>query len=112
MQSLQTSTEFGPATASSNAQRNAQSIASVLNAAIAAGAATGFTADVAAGADATDIVDLAETGISPTDGAFNGKNFTTGEIDDSEERGAASFLSYDNTNKQVIYNPTLTYSAN
>jgi prepilin-type N-terminal cleavage/methylation domain-containing protein len=94
-----------------SAQRNAQSIASVLNAAIAAGASTGWTAAIAAGATATAIVDKAEAGISPTDGAFVGKTFTTGEIDNDEERGAASFLSYDATNNQVIYNPTGSYSA-
>jgi type IV pilus assembly protein PilA len=89
-----------------SAQRNAQSIASVLNAAIAAGASTGFSS----GTSATAIVDAAEAGVSPTDGAFSGKLFTTGEIDDSEETGAGRFLSYDAANQQVVYNPTASYA--
>ncbi|MCB1209241.1 MAG: type II secretion system protein, partial [Verrucomicrobiales bacterium] len=68
------------------AQRNAQQIASVLNAAIAAGADLGSPASGAA------LVTLAETGVSPTDGAFSGKTFTVGAIDDSEEAGIADLL--------------------
>lgn len=87
------------------AQRNAQSIASVLNAAVAAGADLGTPADGAA------LVTLAEDGVSPADGAFAGKKFTVGEIDDQEEYGAACFLSYDSDNKQVVYNPSAAYTA-
>lgn len=79
------------------AKRNAQSVASVLNAAVAAGA------DLGSPADAQAIVDLAEAGVQPGDGAFKGKNFTSGEIDDDEETKTASYLSWDAANKQVVY---------
>ncbi len=79
------------------AKRNAQSVASVLNAAVAAGADLGTLTDGAS------IIDKAEAGVSPADGAFQGKNFTSGEIDDDEEAKAASYLSWDGTNKQVVY---------
>ncbi|MCP5558856.1 MAG: type II secretion system protein [Verrucomicrobiaceae bacterium] len=82
------------------AQRNAQQIASVLNAAIAAGADLGSPASGAA------LVTLAETGVSPTDGAFSGKTFTVGAIDDSEEAGIADLLSWDATNEAVKYDST------
>jgi type IV pilus assembly protein PilA len=85
------------------AKRNAQSVASVLNAAIAAGAAPSFSASTAG----QDLVDTAETGLSPTDGPFRGKTFSVGNIDDSEETLTAGYLSWDNTNKQVIYNGNL-----
>jgi len=86
------------------AKRNAQSVASVLNAAIAAGISTAtFTASTTGG----DLIDAAETGVSPTDGPFRGKTFSVGNIDDSEEAGAATYLSWDNTNKQVLYNGSL-----
>ena len=81
------------------AQRNAQSIASVLNAAIAAGASTtGWT-------DAT-LITLAETGVSPTDGAFSGKIFSTGNIDDSEQPGIDDLISWDSSAEQVKYDAT------
>ncbi len=89
-----------------SAQRNAQSVASVLNAAFAAGAAT-----PAGWSDATTgitIVTAAETGLTPDDGPFDGKKFTTGPIDDEEDDIAAQYLSFDLDNKQVIYNSTIT----
>ena len=79
------------------AKRNAQTVASVLNAAVAAGA------DLGSPADGQALIDLAETGVSPTDGAFQGKTFTSGPIDDDEETKAAAYLSWDGTNKQVKY---------
>jgi type IV pilus assembly protein PilA len=79
------------------AKRNAQTVASVLNAAVAAGA------DLGSPADGQALVDLAETGVIPTDGAFQGKTFTSGPIDDDEEAKAASYLSWDSSNKQVKY---------
>lgn len=79
------------------AQRNAQQIASVLNAAIAAGA-------VISPADAGAIVSLAEAGVSPNDGAFSGKVFTVGTIDDSEEAGIQDLLTWDATQQAVKYN--------
>jgi type II secretory pathway pseudopilin PulG len=81
------------------AQRNAQTVASVLNAAVAAGADLGTLADGAA------IVALAETGVSPADGAFQGKIFTSGPIDNDEAAKVAGYLTYDASNKQVKYDP-------
>ena len=79
------------------AKRNAQSVASVLNAAVAAGA------DISSLTTPASIIDLAEAGVSPTDGAFQGKTFTSGPIDDDEEAKAATYLSYDSANNQVKY---------
>jgi type IV pilus assembly protein PilA len=81
------------------AKRNAQTVASVLNAAVAAGADLGTLADGAA------IVALAETGVSPADGAFQGKIFTSGPIDNDEAAKVAGYLTYDASNKQVKYDP-------
>ena len=83
------------------AKRNAQTVASVLNAAIAAGASHSFSGSTTG----QDLIDAAEAGISPTDGAFQGKSFTSGPIDDDEEAKAAAYLTWDDTNKQVVYNP-------
>jgi len=83
------------------AQRNAQQIASVLNAALAAGA-------VISPADAGAIVSLAEAGVSPADGAFSGKIFTVGPIDNDEEDGIEDLLTWDNSNKIVKYNSGAT----
>lgn len=94
-----------------SAKRNAQSVASVLNAAIAAGvtaAELGWTADIAAdatGATVTAVVAKAEAGVSPTDGAFQSKNFTVGNIDDDEAKLVSKYVSYDFDNHQVIYTP-------
>jgi len=82
------------------AKRNAQTIASVLNAAIAAGG------DLGTITDAGDLVDAAELGVTPTDGAFSGKLFTSGEIDDDEEAAVASYLEWDSANKAVKYKGT------
>ena len=81
------------------AKRNAQTVASVLNAAIAAGASHSFSGSTTG----QDLLDAAEAGISPTDGAFQGKTFTSGPIDDDEETKAAGYLSWDNSNGQVKY---------
>ena len=81
------------------AKRNAQSVASVLNAALAAGADPAGWTKTAGG-----LIDAAEAGVSPTDGPFRGKTFSVGNIDDSEETLAAGYLSWNETNKQVIYN--------
>jgi len=82
------------------AKRNAQTVASVLNAAIAAGASHTFSGSTTAAA----VIDAAEAGISATDGAFKGKAFTSGPIDDDEEAKTSSYLSWDNANGQVKYN--------
>ena len=81
------------------AKRNAQTVASVLNAAIAAGASHSFSGSTTG----ADLINAAEAGISPTDGAFQGKTFTSGPIDDDEETKAAGYLSWDNSNGQVKY---------
>jgi type IV pilus assembly protein PilA len=81
------------------AKRNAQTVASVLNAAVAAGADLGTLTDGAS------IIAKAEAGVSPSVGAFQGKTFTSGPIDDEDEAKVASYLSWDSTNKQVIYTP-------
>jgi type IV pilus assembly protein PilA len=86
------------------AQRNAQSVASVMNAAIAAGGSLGLAADAAGAA----VIDVAETGVTPTDGSFKDKLFTVGDIDDSEEPVAAVYLSYSAATNQVVYNPKAT----
>jgi len=80
------------------AKRNSQTIASVLNAAIAAGANPSLTTPAS-------ISTLAETGATPADGAFKGKLFTSGPIDDQEETKVASYLTWDSSNKQVRYLP-------
>jgi type IV pilus assembly protein PilA len=86
-----------------SAKRNAQTIASVLNAAVAAGANLGFSGSTTD----TDIIAKAEAGVAPTDGAFEGKTFTSGPIDDDEAAylDAKNYLSWDNANGQVKYNP-------
>ncbi|WP_395731516.1 prepilin-type N-terminal cleavage/methylation domain-containing protein [Prosthecobacter sp.] len=81
------------------AKRNAQTVASVLNAAVAAGASLGSPADGSA------IVNLAITGVTPSTGAFSGKLFTSGPINPTEIPAAATYLTWDDTNKQVKYNP-------
>lgn len=80
------------------AKRNAQTVASVLNAAVAAGVDT-------TGWATANLLEKAQTGVSPTDGAFQGKTFTSGPIDDDEETKVGSYLTWDDTNKQVAYNP-------
>ncbi len=85
----------------SAAKRNAQTVASVLNAAVAAGAVL----DLAAGDGGEEIIQVAEEGASPLVGAFKDKKFTSGPIDDEDEATVATYLSWDNDNKQVIYNP-------
>lgn len=80
------------------AKRNAQTVASVLNAAVAAGVDT-------TGWATANLLEKAQTGVSPTDGAFQGKTFTSGPIDDDEETKVGSYLTWDDTNKQVAYDP-------
>lgn len=80
------------------AQRNAQSVASVLNAAAAAGA----TIPAGTGQSA---IDLAESGVVIVGGAFSGQKFTSGAIADDAETKAATHLSIDASNNQVIYTP-------
>jgi type IV pilus assembly protein PilA len=84
-------------------QRNAQSVASILNAAAAAGVQLAAT-DLAGAA----VIDLAELGVTPTDGVFKNKKFSVGEVDNDEEPVAAPYLSYVAAQNQVIYNTTAT----
>lgn len=83
------------------AQRNAQSVASVLNAAIAAGVDTSGWTDA-------NLISKAEAGVSPDDGAFSGKLFTTGNIDNSEETGIDDLITWDASTLQVKYDATAT----
>ncbi|MBN8422140.1 MAG: prepilin-type N-terminal cleavage/methylation domain-containing protein [Verrucomicrobia bacterium] len=80
------------------AKRNAQTVASVLNAAIAAGADTSTLTS-------TNIVTTAITGLTPSTGAFSGKLFTSGPINPTEQSAALDYLTWDSTNKQVKYDP-------
>ncbi|MGV3660623.1 MAG: prepilin-type N-terminal cleavage/methylation domain-containing protein [Prosthecobacter sp.] len=80
------------------AKRNAQTVASVLNAAVAAGVDTSTWTDL-------NILAKAQAGVSPSDGAFEGKVFTSGEIDNDEETKIDSYLEWDSSNKQVKYDP-------
>lgn len=86
------------------AQRNAQSVASVLNAAIAAGvdpAAPG--GDAEAITDGTTAVAAAVAGVAPTSGPFKSKTFQVPAMAAADQTAAAVYLSYDSNNKSVIY---------
>lgn len=80
-----------------SARRNAQTVASVVNAAIAAGVDTSAITTTAAA------VSAAQSGLTPTQGAFSGKTFTAGTINSEEISAVTSYLSWDNTNKQLNY---------
>ncbi len=84
------------------AKRNAQTVASVLNAAIAAGANVGTLTD------GSSIVAKAVEGVEPSQGAFSGKNFTSGPIDAEDIKSVASYLTWDGDNKQVKYSTVPT----
>src|SRR5688572_7670274 len=64
------------------AKRNAQSVASVLNAAIAAGIDT--AEELGASPTPLGLVNAAEDGVSPGSGPFRGKTFSVGQIDPDE----------------------------
>lgn len=82
------------------AQRNAQSVASVMNAAIAAGYVPVETSKA-------EVLTNIQTGVTPTSGPFKGKLFTVGNIDDEEETAVLTYLGWDTTNKQVQYTAKL-----
>jgi prepilin-type N-terminal cleavage/methylation domain-containing protein len=88
------------------AKRNAQSIASVVNAALAAGAEFD-TAPAAGAAGAATIITEAVSGLSPDTGPFRGKNFSIGTMAAEDQTAAAAYLGWDATNKQVTYNGAL-----
>jgi prepilin-type N-terminal cleavage/methylation domain-containing protein len=77
-------------------RRNAQMITSVLNAAVAAGVDT-------AGWTTSNLITKAEDGVTPTQGPFANRRFTSGDINSNEEAEAAKYLEWDSTNKQVKY---------
>ena len=82
-----------------SARRNAQTVASVVNAAIAAGvvpATAGIT-------DTASAVAKAQSGLVPSQGVFSGKTFTSGTINSEEVSAVTSYLSWDNTNGQLNY---------
>ncbi len=84
-----------------SARRNAQTVASVVNAAIAAGA---DTTDITTTALA---VAAAEGGtLSPTQGAFKDKIFTSGAINAEDRTAVIGYLDWDNDNKQLKYDTT------
>ena len=83
-----------------SARRNAQTVASVVNAAIAAGADTSAISTTALA------VTAAQAGLTPTQGAFSGKTFTSGAINSEELADVTSYLNWDDTNKQLIYKQT------
>ncbi|MBB5031750.1 prepilin-type N-terminal cleavage/methylation domain-containing protein [Prosthecobacter vanneervenii] len=83
-----------------SARRNAQTVASVVNAAIAAGV------DTTAITDTASAVAAAEGGLTPTQGAFKGKLFTSGAINAEDRSTVISYLSWDNSNKQLNYTTT------
>lgn len=80
------------------AQRNAQSVASIMNAAIAAGyePATAY-------ADGAAVVADAVAGVTPTSGPFKGKKFIVPNISAEDQTAAAVYLSYSDADKAVLY---------
>jgi type IV pilus assembly protein PilA len=83
-----------------SARRNAQTVASVVNAAIAAGADTSNISSTALA------ITAAQAGMTPTQGAFKDKTFTSGAINSEELADVTAYLSWDNTNKQLNYKQT------
>lgn len=79
-------------------KRNAQSIASVVNAAVAAGAVP--TSTTVAGI-ITEVT--SDTGLVPAAGPFAGKRFGIGTMEAQDKTDAAGYLTWDNTNKQLKY---------
>lgn len=85
------------------AKRNAQSIASVVNAAMAAGATT-------TSATVDDLItEVSTTGLTPDAGPFKGKKFSVGAMDAEDKTKAKDYLTWDPTAKQVTYNGALNH---
>jgi type IV pilus assembly protein PilA len=81
-----------------SARRNAQTVASVVNAAIAAGVDTSTYADLGA------IVTAAQgTALKAGSGAFKDKIFTTGAINDADISAVKGYLNWDSTNQIMSY---------
>jgi prepilin-type N-terminal cleavage/methylation domain-containing protein len=89
------------------AQRNAQNLASTYAAAVAAGA-DNSTATTVASADGLIINGNVMTGT----GAFAGKTFSVGTMSATDESDAEEFLTFDNTTKNMSYDPTHAFVAN
>jgi len=87
------------------AQRNAQSIASTVSAAIAAGETAELTGALA------DVVDAITDGVSPTTGPFANQQFIVPNIPASglERDEIENFLTWDDTNRSISYNPNATW---
>jgi type IV pilus assembly protein PilA len=78
-------------------RRNAQTVASVVNAAIAAGASTSTISD------SLTAIAAAETGMVPSQGAFATKKFTTGAINSEDKPLMTTYLNWDVANQQLQY---------
>jgi prepilin-type N-terminal cleavage/methylation domain-containing protein len=91
----------------SKAQRNAQNIASVYSAAVAAGADVSGATTVPT-ADALIINGASLTGT----GAFAGKTFSVGTLSTTDQADAEEFLTFDNTTKTMSYDSTAAFTAN
>ena len=85
-----------------SARRNAQTVASVVNAAIAAGA------DTSSISTTSGAITAAVAGLTPGKGAFKDKTFTSGPINSEDATAVESYLNWDNTNKQLNYKQTPT----
>lgn len=88
------------------AQRNAQSIASTVSAAIAAGETDDLTGTKA------DVIDAISVGVTPTTGPFAGQQFivpnlpATGDLERTE---IEHFLTWDATNRAISYDPNAVW---
>lgn len=83
------------------AQRNAQTIASTVSSAIAAG--YDFTATTEVG-----VIDEIAAGVSPTTGPFSGQQFIVPNVPatgSTERTELEDHLAWDNTNKVLSYEP-------
>ncbi|MEN3940849.1 prepilin-type N-terminal cleavage/methylation domain-containing protein [Prosthecobacter sp. SYSU 5D2] len=79
------------------AQRNAQSVASIMNAAIAAGY------DPSSLTTPASVVSAAVTGVEPPSGPFKGKKFIVPNISAEDQTAAAVYLEYNDADKAVLY---------
>jgi type IV pilus assembly protein PilA len=89
------------------AQRNAQSIASTVNAAVAAGE----TDDLLSSLQTPAIIDAISAGVSPGKGPFEGQQFIVPNIPASgdERVDLAKFLNWDGANRVMEYDPNAVW---
>lgn len=86
-----------------SARRNAQTVASVVNAAVAAGV------DTTALTDLDTVYGLVQgSTLKPTKGAFADKVFTTGPLNTEDTTLIKGYLTWDNSNKQMQYTQPVT----